>query len=51
MTDDFDGRDFFISFNSADKAYAEAIDAALRKERKAFKCPRFAQTYRRAVPR
>jgi len=30
MTDSKDHRDFFISFNSADLAYADAIDAALR---------------------
>lgn len=32
MADGVDQRDFFISFNSADLAYAEAIDAALRAE-------------------
>jgi len=32
MPDGVDQRDFFISFNSADRAYAEAIDAALRAE-------------------
>jgi hypothetical protein len=32
MTDSLDHRDFFISFTRADKAYAEAIDAALRKD-------------------
>jgi TIR domain len=30
MPESVDTRDFFISFNSADLAYAEAIDAALR---------------------
>jgi tetratricopeptide (TPR) repeat protein len=32
MTDRITHRDFFISFNSADLAFAEAIDAALRAE-------------------
>jgi TIR domain/NB-ARC domain len=32
MKDNLDRRDFFISFKHADKAYAEAIDAALRAE-------------------
>jgi hypothetical protein len=32
MSDSIDQRDFFISFNSADLAYATAIDAALRAE-------------------
>ena len=32
MADTIEQRDFFISFNSADLAYAEAIDAALRAE-------------------
>ena len=32
MPDGVDRRDFFISFNSADDAYASAIDAALRGE-------------------
>jgi len=32
MANGIDHRDFFISFNSADLAYAEAIDAALRDE-------------------
>jgi tetratricopeptide (TPR) repeat protein len=31
MADAIEQRDFFISFNSADLAYAEAIDAALRE--------------------
>jgi hypothetical protein len=31
MSESQDRRDFFISFNSADLAYAEAIDAALRE--------------------
>jgi|HubBroStandDraft_4_1064222.scaffolds.fasta_scaffold31543_2 hypothetical protein len=31
MADTIEQRDFFISFNSADLAYAEAIDAALRE--------------------
>ena len=30
MADKIEQRDFFISFNSADLAYAVAIDAALR---------------------
>jgi hypothetical protein len=30
--DKIDRRDFFISFNSADLAYAKAIDSALRAE-------------------
>ena len=33
MTETIDRRDFFISFNSADLAYAAAIDTALRAER------------------
>ncbi len=33
MTESTDRRDFFISFNIADLAYAAAIDAALRAER------------------
>ena len=32
MTDHIDKRDFFISFNSADLAYAEVIDTALRAQ-------------------
>src|SRR5262245_31148871 len=32
MTVGTDHRDFFISFNTADLAYAEAIDAALKAE-------------------
>lgn len=32
MTDGIEQRDFFISFNSADEAYAAALDAALRTE-------------------
>lgn len=32
MTDGLDRRDFFISFNQADEAYAKAIDAALRMD-------------------
>jgi hypothetical protein len=31
MSESRDRRDFFISFNSVDLAYAEAIDAALRE--------------------
>jgi tetratricopeptide (TPR) repeat protein len=32
MADEIEQRDFFVSFNSADLAYAEAIDAALKVE-------------------
>src|SRR5688572_20237498 len=32
MTDGIEQRDFFISFNSADEAYAAALDASLRTE-------------------
>jgi hypothetical protein len=32
MATSVDRRDYFISFNSADLAFAEALDAALRAE-------------------